>query len=65
MQVKNVSEETLDENIDEQKDIDENIIEPTEPIEPTETVETPTNEMCDVDEGDIRNKGNRKRKNCY
>ena len=62
MQVKNVSEETLDENIDEQKDIDENIIEPTEA---SADVETPTNEMCDVEEGDIRNKGNRKRKNCY
>ena len=65
MQVKNVSEETLDENIDEQKDIDENIIEPTEPAEASEDVETTTNEICNVDEGDIRNKGNRKRKNCY
>ena len=68
MQVKNVSEETLDENIDEQTDIDENIIEPTEPTEPAEAsedVETTTNEICNVDEGDIRNKGNRKRKNCY
>jgi len=25
----------------------------------------PTNEMCDVDEGDIRNKGNRLRKKCF
>ena len=25
----------------------------------------PTNEMCNIDEGDIRNKGNRLRKNCY
>ena len=25
----------------------------------------PTNEMCDVEEGDIRNKGNRERKKCY
>ena len=68
MQVKNVSEETLEDNIDGQKDIDENIIEAPEapePTEPNEAVETPTNEMCDVDEGDIRNKGNRKRKNCY
>jgi outer membrane protein assembly factor BamB len=69
MQVKNVSEEIIKDNIDGQQDIDENTIEePTEPTEPTEAseaVETPTNEMCDVDEGDIRNKGNRKRKNCY
>ena len=58
-QVKNVSEGVIKDNIDEQKDIDENI------IEANEATETPTNEMCDVDEGDIRNKGNRKRKNCY
>ena len=25
----------------------------------------PTNEMCDIDEGDIRNKGNRLRKKCF
>ena len=25
----------------------------------------PTNEMCNVDEGDIRNKGNRLRKKCF
>ena len=25
----------------------------------------PTNEMCNVDEGDIRNKGNRSRKKCF
>ena len=25
----------------------------------------PTNEMCDVDQGDIRNKGNRLRKKCF
>ena len=31
-------------------------------LKPTEAV---TNEMCDVDEGDIRNKGNKKRQNCY
>ena len=24
-----------------------------------------TNEMCDVEKGDIRNKGNKKRQNCY
>ena len=68
MQVKNVSEEIIKDNIDVQQDIDENTIEPSvpsEPSEPSEAVETPTNEMCDVDEGDIRNKGNRKRKNCY
>ena len=68
MQVKNVSEGIIKDNIDGQQDIDENTIEPSvpsEPSEPSEAVETPTNEMCDVDEGDIRNKGNRKRKNCY
>ena len=36
-----------------------------EPFEANETNEAPTNEMCDVDEGDIRNKGNRERKKCY
>ena len=59
MQVKNVSEGIIKDNIDVQQDIDENT------LEASEAVETPTNEMCDVDEGDIRNKGNRKRKNCY
>ena len=62
VQVKNISEEIIKDKIDGQQDIDENI---TEATESTEVVETPTNEMCDVDEGDIRNKGNRKRKNCY
>ena len=62
VQVKNISEEIIKDKIDGQQDIDENI---TEATETTEVVETPTNEMCDVDEGDIRNKGNRKRKNCY
>ena len=37
----------------------------TDATDASEAVEAPTNEMCDVDEGDIRNKGNRKRKNCY
>jgi len=36
-----------------------------EAFEANETNEAPTNEMCDVDEGDIRNKGNRERKKCY
>ena len=36
-----------------------------EPFEANETNEAPTNEMCDVDEGDIRNKGNKLRKNCF
>jgi len=65
MQVKNVSEVMTKENIDEQQDVDENTPEANETSEATEAVETPTNEMCDIDEGDIRNKGNRKRKNCY
>jgi outer membrane assembly lipoprotein YfgL len=77
MRVKNISEEIIKDNIDGQQDIDENISDTTDTTETTETtetsetpettelVETPTNEMCDVDEGDIRNKGNRKRKNCY
>ena len=68
MQVKNILEEIIKDNIDGQQNIDENTNEPNEPNEPNEThevVETPTNEICDVDEGDIRNKGNRKRKNCY
>ena len=71
MQVKNVSQEIIKDNSDGLQDIDENTIEAseaseaTEANEATEAVETPTNEMCDVDEGDIRNKGNRKRKNCY
>jgi hypothetical protein len=30
-----------------------------------ETSLAPTNEMCNVDEGDIRNKGNRLRKKCF
>ena len=30
-----------------------------------ETNEAPTDEMCDVDEVDIRNKGNRGREKCY
>jgi len=30
-----------------------------------ETSLAPTNEMCNVDEGDIRNKGNRFRKKCF
>ena len=65
MEVKDISEEKVGDNIDEKTDIDKDTIEPIEPIEPIEAVETPTNEMCDVEEGDIRNKGNRKRKNCY
>ncbi|MDC1100590.1 outer membrane protein assembly factor BamB [Methylophilaceae bacterium] len=71
MQVKKASEEIIKDNSGGQQDIDENTIEVTEATEATEApeateaVETPTNEMCDVDEGDIRNKGNRKRKNCY
>ena len=36
-----------------------------EAFEANETNEAPTNEMCDVDDGDIRNKGNRERKKCY
>jgi outer membrane protein assembly factor BamB len=59
MEVNDISEEKAENIIDGKIDIDE------EPTEPSETVETPTNEMCDVDEGDIRNKGNRNRKNCY
>jgi outer membrane protein assembly factor BamB len=62
VQVKNNSEEIIEDKIDEQQEIDKNSAETTET---TDATETPTNEMCDVDEGDIRNKGNRKRKNCY
>ena len=62
IQVKNISEEIEEDRIDGQQDIEENSIEATEA---TEATEAPTNEMCDVDEGDIRNKGNRKRKECY
>jgi len=62
MKVKDISEGMAEDNIDEKTDSDKNTIEPTEPLEANEL---PTNEMCDVEEGDIRNKGNRKRKNCY
>ena len=74
MEVKDISETKADDNIAEKIDIDKDTIgaseaseasEANEAFEVTEAVETPTNEMCDVDEGDIRNKGNRKRKNCY
>ena len=59
MEVKDISEEKVEDNIDEEIYIDEDT------TEANEDVENPINEMCDVDEGDIRNKGNRKRKNCY
>jgi len=59
MEVKDISKEIVEGNIDQKIDINENT------TETSEAVETPINEMCDVDEGDIRNKGNRKRKNCY
>ena len=59
LEVKNISEEIAGDNIDEKTDIDKNT------PEATEAFEAPTNEMCDFEEGDIRNKGNRKRKNCY
>ena len=62
IQVKNISEEIEEDRVDGQQYIEENSIEATEA---TEATEAPTNEMCDVDEGDIRNKGNRKRKECY
>ena len=65
MQVKDIPEERGLVNVDEKIDIDEDTIELNEPNKPNEAVENPINEMCDVEEGDIRNKGNRKRKNCY
>jgi len=71
IQVKKVSEEIAEDKIDGQEYIEERSIEATqvpevpEVPEVTEGPEVPTNEMCDVDEGDIRNKGNIMRKKCY
>ena len=68
IQVKNILDEVaIDQanNIEslESDSIDSNeSIEVNEVLEPKESI---TNEMCDVDQGDIRNKGNKKRQNCY
>ncbi len=62
MQVKNVSEEIVEGKNNQETDIKESR---TESSEINESSEAPTNEMCDVEEGDIRNKSNRLRKKCY
>ena len=56
LQINNISDETVEDTNDEKNELQEDSTEATEAV---------TNEMCDVDEGDIRNKGNKKRQNCY
>ena len=62
LQINNISDETVEDTNDEKNELQEDSTEATKATEATEAV---TNEMCDVDEGDIRNKGNKKRQNCY
>lgn len=59
LQINNISDEIAEDTNDDKNELQEGS------IEATEATEEVTNEMCDVDEGDIRNKGNKKRQNCY
>ena len=56
LQINSISDETVEYTNDDKNELQE---------DSTEASESITNEMCDVDEGDIRNKGNKKRQNCY
>ena len=68
LQVKNVLNEVTADEINNIESPESDRIEANESVDTNEVFEPKesiTNEMCDVDTGDIRNKGNKKRQNCY
>jgi len=68
IQVKNILNEVAIDEVNNIESLESDSIETNENIEANEALEPKesiTNEMCDVDKGDIRNKGNKKRQNCY
>jgi len=65
LQINNISDETVEDINNDKNELQRQEYEAIQEDLTTEATEAVTNEMCDVDEGDIRNKGNKKRQNCY